>query len=103
MNNDNYIGIDIIFLDLSDAFDSVCHLRLLRKLQNYGISGKFLKILSDIFDNRKQKVKFEDIFSEEIDVYSGCLQGCVLSPTLFNIYTADIIKYVKSHLFHLCR
>src|SRR6266516_137319 len=28
-NNENYIGIDVIFLDFSDAFDTVCHKKLL--------------------------------------------------------------------------
>ena len=37
-NDKDYIGIDIIFLDLSDAFDSICHNKLLEKtlkIRNY--------------------------------------------------------------------
>ena len=98
-NNKEYIGIDMKFLDLSDAFDSVCHNKLLEKLQRPGITGKFIDILSDTFVNRRQKFKYNNIFAEDFNVVSGCLQGGILSPTLFNLYTAVMPKCVEIHLF----
>ena len=35
-------SIDIIYLDYSEAFDTVPHLRLIKKLKGYGIGGKMI-------------------------------------------------------------
>ena len=100
-NRDDYLAIDLIFLDLSDAFDSVCHKKLLRKLELYGVTGDFLDILANTFNNRRQVIKWSNpsICSDEILIKSGCLQGGVLSPTLFNIYISDLPKYIDSKIF----
>lgn len=47
---------DIIFLDLSKAFDSVPHERLLLKLQRHGIDGSLLLWIRNFLTNRKQRV-----------------------------------------------
>ena len=60
-----------------------------------------MNILKNSFNNRQQIVKYNDIFSEPIDVISGVLQGGVLSPTLFNVYVADIADNIEcqSYIF----
>ena len=45
---------DIIYLDFAKAFDSVCHRRLLWKLQHYGVSGPLLKWFENYLIGRKQ-------------------------------------------------
>jgi hypothetical protein len=39
---DNRNAIDIIYVDLQNAFDTVPHQRLINKLQRYGICGNIL-------------------------------------------------------------
>ena len=92
----------MIFLDLSDAFDSVSHKRLLNKLKNYNIKGLFLDIISDTFEERQQIVKYKDTYSDVIDVISGVFQGGVISPTLFNVYLSDIVNQIQSYI-QVCR
>ena len=65
----------------------------------YGLEGSFFRIITEIFKNGKQIVKYENQFSDEINVISGCFQGGVLSPTFFNVYIADINKNINNHLF----
>ena len=47
---------DIIFLDLSKAFDSVSPKRLLLKLQRRGIDGSLLLWIRNFLTNRRQRV-----------------------------------------------
>ena len=45
-----------VFLDISKAFDKVCHDGLIFKLQTYGIDSKLLKLLKSYLKDRQQWV-----------------------------------------------
>ena len=47
-----------IFLDLSKAFDSICHSILLKKLCNFGIRGLPLRLIESYLTNRSQAVYY---------------------------------------------
>ena len=50
----------VLFIDLKSAFDTVNHKILLKKLDNYGIHGSFLKLLESYLTNRQQFIKCGD-------------------------------------------
>ena len=79
-----------IFLDLSKAFDTICHSKLLYKLQNYGIRGSCLNLIKSYLCSRQQITKFNDIKSETETILFGVPQGSVLGPLLF-LYTSTIL------------
>ena len=48
---DNNIPVDILYLDLCKAFDTVPHCRLFIKLAAYGIRGKLLDWIKSFLTN----------------------------------------------------
>ena len=56
-----------IFLDLSEAFDTLDLTILLSKLKHYGINGMSYNLLSTYLTNSKQYVQFESSCSEMLD------------------------------------
>jgi len=89
---------DVIYFDFRKAFDTVPHLRLLHKLEVYGISGKLLKWIKSFLTCGKQCVVINSQYSFWSSVRSGVPQGSVLGPLLFAIYVNDLPDNVKSSL-----
>jgi ribonucleases P/MRP protein subunit RPP40 len=90
-NVDKRKNIDVIYIDFSKAFDTVCHNKLLIKLRAYGIQGNLLGWIKSFLYNRSQKVKIDSAISNSNSVISGVPQGSVLGPLLFLIYINDLI------------
>ena len=84
------------FVDFKKAFDSIPRDILLKKLEKYGITGKFFNILRNIYTSDKACVKLENVRSDFFNLSLGVRQGCILSPLLFNIFLSDLAKRFES-------
>ena len=60
---DSGYNTDIIYFDFSKAFDTVPHLRLLHKLEVYGIKDKLLMWFKNFLVGRQQCVVLNNIQS----------------------------------------
>ena len=81
-----------IFLDISQAFDSVCHEALLYKLNKLGIEGNLLHFIKNFLSNRKIKVKNSNTYSNYYPITKGVPQGSVISPILFTTLLDDLLS-----------
>ena len=93
---DNGGQVDIIYLDMSKAFDKVSHCKLLKKLRDYGFSGKLLAWLASYHHDRTQRVTAFGVNSQALPVTSGDPQGSILGPMLFLLYAKTLPGTVKS-------
>jgi hypothetical protein len=82
-------GASVTFSLIQQAFDNVWHQGLLFKLKTIVPSQIYLLLKSYLTDRHFQ-VKIENTYSAYHPIESGVLQGSVLGPFLYLIFTSDI-------------
>jgi hypothetical protein len=84
------------YVDFSNAYDRINRELLWSKLCNYGIGINYLTALRGIYNEVSGAVRVNGRLTDWFKIHSGLKQGCLLSPTLFNIYINDFITGIKS-------
>ena len=88
----------MVLIDLSKAFDSICHSTLLLKLRSLGTSSQALKWFESYLTDRKQSTRLGTSLSDELTIRHGVPQGSILGPMVFHLYVNDLPSAVKSPL-----
>ena len=76
----------IIFFDFEKAYDNVPRKILMEKLQKLNLPWNITRVINNMLNNFNLNYN-----GQMIQTYKGLVQGSVLSPILFNIFTNDLL------------
>ncbi|GFT59436.1 spermatogenesis-defective protein 39 homolog [Trichonephila clavipes] len=79
----------------------IWHKGLIYKLIKRNFPPYLIHIINSFLNNRTFRVKIDHFISQNGSLKSGCPQGSLLSPILFNIFTSDFPTHPEAsiHLF----
>ena len=82
----------IVCLDVEGAFDRVWHQALLHKMQSFGFPDIALAWMASFLDGRTFRVRIGNSHSTSRQIAGGVPQGSPLSPILYVLFTADLVR-----------
>jgi ribonuclease P/MRP protein subunit RPP40 len=88
LNINNKHGSDVMYIYFAKAFDSVCHSKLLVKIEAYGIHECLLCWIAAFLSGRSQAYKINNTYSDFVQyMISGVPQCSVFWASAFpNLY-----------------
>ena len=81
-----------VFIDFKKAFGRVWHAALWATMRKYNISANLVRTIEQLYDKATSAVQMNGSIGEWFRATVGVRQGCLLSPTLFNIFLERIMS-----------
>ena len=83
---------NICFIDYAKAFDCMDHNKLWKILKELGIPDHLTCLLRNLYACQEATVRTGHGTTDWFQIGKGVLQGCILSPCFFNLYTEYIMR-----------
>ena len=80
-----------VFIDFKKAFDRVWHAASWATMKKYNVSTSLIRVIENLYDKVTGAVLFNSGIGDWFRTTVGARQGCLLSPTLFNIFLERIM------------
>eukprot|EP01094_Clydonella_sp_ATCC50884_P030094 TRINITY_DN967_c0_g1_i1.p1 TRINITY_DN967_c0_g1~~TRINITY_DN967_c0_g1_i1.p1 ORF type:complete len:1425 (-),score=122.70 TRINITY_DN967_c0_g1_i1:951-5225(-) len=84
--------LNVVFVDFKAAYDRVWREGLWYKMYKIGVNPKHIRLFKELYSTVEVKALSGSVLSEPFNISIGVRQGCVASPTLFDIYVNDLIE-----------
>ena len=88
------------FIDYAKAFDCVDQNKLWKILKEMGIPYHLICLLRNLYAGQEATVRTGHETTDWFQIGKGVLEGCILSPCLFNLY-AEYIMEMATHSSNL--
>ena len=85
-------NIYFCFIDYTKAFDCVDHNKLWKILKEMGVPDHLICLLRNLYAGQEATARSGHGTTDWFQIGKGVLQGCILSPCLFNIYAEYIMR-----------
>ncbi|KAJ1205520.1 hypothetical protein NDU88_000954 [Pleurodeles waltl] len=97
--------LHLCFIDFNVAFDHMERTKLWSKLLDWGIPWPLLDLLMALHTDTWVQVKLGERMhlSRPLPTSKELKQGCVLAPTLFNLFLADLAQALDNYNLHVPR
>ena len=82
--------VNLAFLDIEKAYDSVCRDTLWKKMSDMGFGGQFLDSIKSLYDGDYVTCDANGVTTNPLYLGRGLRQGCSLSPMLFALFVRDM-------------
>lgn len=89
----------VVFVDLIKAFPSVNRTALVKRLIDEGVPQRLVQAISSVFSFNSSRLKIGNRLTRVMNVNEGLREGGVLSPILFSIIFASVLRKLKSTFF----
>lgn len=89
----NVVGVYSV--DLTAAFDLLQKEKLVQIMIEKSLPGYIIRTIHSYLENRSGYVQIKEARSCVREIKAGCIQGSILGPLLFNIYTSNLCEIIK--------